>query len=1105
MGPSEERWNGVRTIVSFPDGRRQATVDTMAEARARLAEMGKAKEPGNLKHWKVGTVEQLINDYPPLAKTQTKTSTGLNSQNLSYFVALSPSLRTECVVQTPRHFGANHFFLDPDAPHTSFVHGSHDLSLVILAIVVSVFSATMALQIATMAASTHSRFYRHLGLAAGAIALGGGIWTMHFIGMLAFKIPAPVRYDTTITLLSLVPALLASWWALELLGRSDVSRTRLVAGGVLVGAGIGAMHYTGMAAMQTPLLMRYEHTMFAVSIAVAIGMAILALWVRYGLGRTRLRKLPRLLLSGLVMGLAISVMHFTGMAAVRFMGEPVSLTTDLILTATHASLALSSFTITVTVMVVAVNGLIRAHDLNRRIKEGNSRLQATLDTAVDGIITINAQGIIQAFNHSAERLFGWQAHDVIGQNIKMLMPEPYQSAHDGYLNNYQNSGTAKIIGSGREVTGLRRDGSHVPLRLAVGRIEIPGEPLYVGFVGDISERHALETSLREAAQNAEQATAAKSMFLASVSHEIRTPMNAIIGFTELLLQSDLNSEQRRYLNTVRDSSRSLLRLINDILDTTKMEKGHLELEQSDFSLKSIVMQMESSLRLSAQKKGLTLSTHFATDMPLEYRGDPLRVLQILTNLVGNAIKFTESGRVEVRISRENDWLQIRVSDTGIGMTPEQVSRVFSPFTQADASISRRFGGTGLGTTIARQLAQQMGGTIDVDSTPDQGSTFIVHLPLPLSQVPQASDESASSDSAIPLPALNILIADDVPENLELLERLLRAHDHTVMSASNGQEAVFKYQQHRFDVALLDVHMPDVDGLQAARLIRQHEREAGLVRTPIVALTAGVSDEDRENALSAGMDGFSIKPLDPPRLFAEIARVLGIKAEPDFAGNGSPNFVQAFNHTSADPNRHSSATRSLDTAAGVNLWGSRNAHEQAVRAFIASSDAHQSLQHGLNSPHDANQLRFNLHRLRGKAGNLALPALEKLFGDLEALAVDRQFEAIKHRMPEIQKELEQVRALLTEPVDTPHSERDDPNESIKFNLLLDRMEKMISRREFDDDLLDATCMGLEHRGQLVDANRLRHAMNMFDFPLATRVLEKHLNRSRGAQTTTSERA
>lgn len=963
------------------------------------------------------------------------------------------------------------FFTDASAA-APYLQGTHHIGLVALSLFVSIFSATMALQTAQVAGRTESPLYRHVAVGTGAIALGGGIWTMHFIGMLAFELPTHVHYSTGLTLLSLLPACAASWFALRMLARPEVTWPQLIMGGTLVGLGIGTMHYSGMAAMQTPLQMRYEPVTFVLSIAVAVGLAILALWVRYGLRQTGLGRIQRLLAGGLVMGLAIASMHYTGMAAVHFVGEPGPSSTGLLLNTTFASLALSTFTITVTVLVAALNGLIRTRELYHKVEEGQSRLRAILDTAVDGIITIDSRGLIQGFNQSAERLFGWKSEEVIGRNIKMLMPEPDQSRHDGYLLNYLESAVPKIIGTGREVMGLRKSGSLMPMRLAVGRVDLPNELLFVGFVTDISERRTLEDSLRETAERAERAAAAKSTFLANMSHEIRTPMNSIIGFTELLLQGDLTPIQRDHLNTIRQSSRSLLGLINDILDTTRMEKGGLVIEVIDFSLKGLALQIESSLRLGAQAKQLTLTTHYPADMPEYFRGDPLRVLQVLTNLIGNATKFTERGGVEVRFSFDDDMVHVQVQDTGIGMTPQQVESIFAPFTQADASISRRFGGTGLGTTIARQLVELMGGSIDVESEPGSGSTFHVWLPLPLGQRPATTELDAGR---APLPPLDILIADDVAQNLELLSLTLENQGHRLVAARDGDEAVEKFMAGRFDLVLMDVHMPGTDGLQATRLIRQYERAHGHSPTPIIALTASVMAEDRHAARQAGMNGFAIKPLDVPRLFDEMAQVLNIQGPvPPFEESGS-----------SEPRKPA-----IDWPTGISLWGSRTRLAKALDNFLSTTAENHPLPHATANDIDWKTTLSSLHGIRGAAGNLALSAVNELAGTLETLVRSGHYAEAQPRIAELHALLEAALEALhgntgafdTEPTATPVPTT-DPVPHMK--ALLD----LLAHNELDDTVLEAVCVGLDGRGEHAHAQALRAAVDAFEFDRAHALLER----------------
>ena len=976
-------------------------------------------------------------------------------------------------------------FLDASTSHDLFVHGRHHPGLVLLSLFVSIFSATMALQTAQIARKTQTPLYRMIAIVTGAVALGGAVWTTHFIGMLAFELPATVNYSTALTLFSIVPACAASWFALRMLAMPTISRAQLLQSGILVGLGIGAMHYTGMAAMRTSLEMFYEPVTFGLSIVVAVLLAVSGLWLRFGLQRTDLSPAARTVTAGSVLGLAIAGMHYTGMAAVRFVGEPGESASGLLLDATYTSLALSSFTITVAVLVVAVNGLIQSQELNRRMEEGHSRLQATLETAVDGIITIDCRGLIQDFNKSAERLFGWKAEEVIGRNIKMLMPEPYQSAHDGYLENYMTSGQPKIIGIGREVTGLRKDGSHMPMRLAVGRVELPGQLLFVGFVSDISDRIALEASLREAAERAEQAAAAKSTFLANMSHEIRTPMNSIIGFTELLLQTDLAPTQRAHLDTIRQASRSLLRLLNDILDTTKMEKGRLELECTDFSLKALAMQIESSMRLAATEKGLQLLTRYPDDMPVHFRGDPLRVLQILTNLVGNAIKFTAQGSVEVVFAYDAAGVHLQVRDTGIGMTQQEIDSIFSPFTQADASISRRFGGTGLGTTIARQLVELMGGKIDVESTPGLGSTFHVHLPLPEGKAPEAEGDRRDICA---LPPLNILIADDVAQNLQLLALTLERQGHHVTHANDGSEALAQYvkAQGAFDVVLMDVHMPGVDGLQATRLIRQHERTQGIPTTPVIALTASVMEADREAARRAGMDGFALKPLDPPALFNEIARVT--------EGQSRAAVPARRPTTDAVPN--------VDWDAGVTLWGNREQLATALSAFLAKVEQQYPLPQALAGDSDRETLRFSAHGLRGAAGNLALPIVARLAGEIEDQLRAGRSESVLPKVQALQRALLDVRQALDAHVagqaTVPAAPGGPGDAGVDIVHAIGTLLRYTRGNELNDHALDVVCQALEGEGAHADARRLRSAFNAFEFEDAAELLE-HLLAQRGCTT------
>lgn len=399
-----------------------------------------------------------------------------------------------------------------------------------------------------------------------------------------------------------------------------------------------------------------------------------------------------------------------------------------------------------------------------------------------------------------------------------------------------------------------------------------GEPVWLdGVILDITQRYEMEQVLRHEKLKAEHAAVVKTEFLANMSHEIRTPMNAIIGFIDILLQTPLTPEQRQYLETINHASASLLHLLNDVLDTARLERGVVELESVNFSLLELLHQVLDTFRANAEKKGLELRLDYPPGMNEFFRGDEQRLRQVLINLVGNAVKFTEQGGVVVTVSAEGGLVYFEIRDTGIGIAPDRLRNIFEPFTQADASTTRRFGGSGLGTTISKQLIELMGGSIQATSELGKGSAFTFRVPLSLGKV----QTPLSERKRVNLAPLRILVVDDVVPNVRLLEIMLRKGGHEVTSVTNGVEAFAAFQQHRFDVVLMDVQMPVMDGLVASRRMRQYEQEHQLKPVPIIALTASVLDADKLAARTAGMDGFVSKPIKLYELETEIARLLGL--------------------------------------------------------------------------------------------------------------------------------------------------------------------------------------------------------------------------------------
>jgi PAS domain S-box-containing protein len=489
------------------------------------------------------------------------------------------------------------------------------------------------------------------------------------------------------------------------------------------------------------------------------------------------------------------------------------------------------------------------------------RLEAVFSNISDALMTVNYDDMIESANSAACELFGWREHELVGLSASTLLPE--WGARTGAEHPEKQFFEARASAHG---------GRSFPADITLSRFMLYGLPYRILVVRDISERKQAEESMRQTRDAAEAANRMKSEFLANMSHEIRTPMNGIIGMTDLALDTELTEEQREYLSMAHASALNLLNIINDILDFSKIEAGKLTINQESFSPADLLRATVRSLELRAREKSLDLNLHIAPDIPFAIEADPGRLRQVLINLAGNAIKFTNAGGIDISIDtagcKQPHCLHICVADSGIGIAQEKLGSIFDAFTQADGSITRNFGGTGLGLTISHKLIELMGGNLWAESKLGLGSRF--HLILPYRPVDTEADdiepEATPPEAAPPTPesvpsaALNILLAEDNPVNRALAIALLGKLGHQVTLAEDGAEAIAAFAPGRFDLILMDMMMPGVDGLTAIARIREIETRAAAVPTPIIALTAHAMQGDREHFLSHGADGYVSKPI-----------------------------------------------------------------------------------------------------------------------------------------------------------------------------------------------------------------------------------------------------
>jgi len=509
--------------------------------------------------------------------------------------------------------------------------------------------------------------------------------------------------------------------------------------------------------------------------------------------------------------------------------------------------------------------------LDQRLRDQQFYTRSLIESNIDALMTTDPAGVITDVNKQMEALTGCTRDELIGAPFKNYFTDPDRA----------EAGIRRVLReksiTDYELTAQARDGKKTVVSYNATTFYDRNRKLEGVFAAarDVTESKKVEAELQLAKAAAESANRAKSDFLASMSHEIRTPMNAIMGIADLLAKTPLSPEQDKYVQIFRRSGENLLNLINDILDLSKVEAAQLDLERTGFSLNDHLEKVIEMVALRADEKGLTLAFEVAPNVSNDLVGDPTRLRQVLLNLVGNAIKFTEAGGVSLRVESDGDFavptaLRFTVSDTGIGIAQDKLTRVFERFTQADSSTTRRFGGSGLGLTISKRLVELMGGRIWAASEVDKGSTFAFTIPFEVSVVAiRTVIPSVGPDAGAPLPPLRILMAEDSPDNCTITLAYLADTPYRVDVAETGVIACEMFKAGHYDLVLMDRQMPAMDGLTATRALRAWEKANDRPPTPIIALTASALKGDRETCLAAGCTAYLTKPIKQDVLLQAI--------------------------------------------------------------------------------------------------------------------------------------------------------------------------------------------------------------------------------------------
>ena len=731
----------------------------------------------------------------------------------------------------------------------------HDWRLVLVAAVVCVIASVTAFRLYALAARSQGG-QKLAWIAFSGVTAGCGIWATHFIAMLAYRPRLATGYEPAGTILSLVLAIAGTSLGFGVAAARN-RLSNLALGGALLGAGISTMHYVGMAAFRIQGTLSWDLNYTVASIVVGILMAAAA--VAFAGHAARLRE--QVLGAGLFT-LAICSMHFTGMSAVTILPDPtVSVPNQVIDRGVMAAAVVSLVAVIAltAVATVVIESYLRRVSLDR--------LRIALDVIPYPLAVFDVDDRLVLWNaRYADLNRDVGAYMAPGASFETLLRAGLSCGHYAEIAGREEAWLEDRLARRRAAPSTFEQEIAGGRWLQIDERRMPDGGV-VSICVDFTDLKRASEALEKARDAAEAANRAKSEFLANMSHEIRTPLNGVVGVADVLARTELDASQRDMVHTLQSSAVTLERLLTDVIDLARVESGRLEIRPEPFNLADATRAVVTLYETGAAEKGVSLVLDAAPQADTTVMGDAERLKQILANLVSNAVKFTERGEVRLTVAAGGgDRWRCAVCDTGIGFDAEVKARIFGRFEQADGSVTRRYGGSGLGLAISRQLADLMGAEIDCDSTPGEGSVFGLTIELPACAAAAVEPEAAPAAAA---GRLRILLADDHPTNRKVVELMLGTADVELTQVENGEQAVAAFCDGDFDLVLMDMQMPVMDGLSATRAIRAHEQANGLVLTPVIMLTANALPEHVEASRAAGAERHLTKPIGAAALLGAI--------------------------------------------------------------------------------------------------------------------------------------------------------------------------------------------------------------------------------------------